>query len=182
MTFCFPGKPPTMPRIPVLEAGAARSAGMALTVDAKCLTVVATRIASRKNLPCQEPVPVVVAGIISQQETVNIVLQAVATITSNPFYPSATVKNSWVWPMKTFPWISFWKWKKLFSCLIRYGVSIIKQGSNLITRCAGCHVSISWYVKIERHRRRAACCPPRYPMIIEMIEIHTSITANSEDA
>ena len=84
-----------MPRIPVLEAGAARSAGMALTVvDAKCLTVVATRIASRKNLPCQEQVPVVVAGIISQQETVNIVLQAVATITSNPFYPSATVKNS----------------------------------------------------------------------------------------
>ena len=97
----------------MLEAVVARSAGMALTGimvigNAKSLAVIngiivehlITRIALRKNLPCQEQVPVEeeVASISQQETHVNsiiVLLTAVATMsTNNPFYPNETEKNS----------------------------------------------------------------------------------------
>ena len=102
----------------MLEAVVARSAGMALTGimvigNAKSLAVIngiiverlmmVTRIALRKNLPCQEQVPVEeeeeeVASISQQETHVNsiiVLLTAVATMsTNNPFYPNETEKNS----------------------------------------------------------------------------------------
>ena len=99
----------------MLEAVVARSAEMALTVimvigNAKSLAVIngiiferlmmVTRIALRKNLPCQEQVPVEeeVASISQQETHVNsiiVLLTAVATMsTNNPFYPNETEKNS----------------------------------------------------------------------------------------
>ena len=111
--FFFIEMIPTRLLTRMLEAVVARSAEMALTVimvigNAKSLAVIngiivehlITRIALRKNLPCQEQVPVEeeVASISQQETHVNsiiVLLTAVATMsTNNPFYPNETEKNS----------------------------------------------------------------------------------------